>query len=75
VKKRQPHRMLRIDDDHIIFDDFRNVKLEDPDLIFAILLSEKFKGNLKSHHRKQESSHTLRFQGRTFRYLKVSIPS
>ena len=51
-------RMLRIDDDHfVIFDDFRNVELDEPaDLIFADPpFGIDFKGNMKSYHRKPDA--------------------
>ncbi|MBS7606548.1 site-specific DNA-methyltransferase [Candidatus Bathyarchaeota archaeon] len=47
-------RHLRVDDDHIVvFDDFRNVKLEEKvDLIFADPpFGIEFKGNLATYHR------------------------
>ena len=50
--------MLRIDDDHIvIFDDFRNVKLDEPaDLVFADPpFGIGFEGNLQSYHRKPDA--------------------
>lgn len=58
MEKRQSHRILRIDDDHIIiFDDFRNVKPESPvDLVFADPpFGIDFRGNLKSYHRKPDA--------------------
>ena len=51
-------RMLRIDDSHfVIFDDFRNVELDEPaDLIFADPpFGIDFKGNMKSYHRKPDA--------------------
>jgi len=50
--------MLRIDDSHfVIFDDFRNVELDEPaDLIFADPpFGIDFKGNMKSYHRKPDA--------------------
>jgi len=51
-------RLIKIDDDHrIIFDDFRNVKLdEEADLVFADPpFGIGFKGNLQSYHRKPDA--------------------
>jgi len=51
-------RMMRIDNDHIvIFDDFRNVKIDEPaDLVFADPpFGIDFEGNLQSYHRKPDA--------------------